>query len=295
MIILFKEKCDPSLVPEHGFFVDTMSKIFKSSVTIYDKDTKEIVAVFMKNVLSPITIDPKVVKHSKTKSNNRGNASGKIDIKFHGDNISHFINKPDLDVGQIIAMDGTSTRSSAYPVRKDGSLIKRTRCNNVSSVSVGSFDKSNVKGGSVPCRWTQWTKQNEQAMTSLNPLLAECEKYFRIMTPEKYQSQRDFCDTISNWTINKSIFTTITLNYDFRTAAHTDKGDLKKGLTCFTVKNYGEWSGSYLCFPEYDFGVDVQENDLLLFNPHLIHCNTELKGSGRMSMVLYCREKLNEC
>ena len=293
MKILFREKKNDNV--DHGFFINSMKEIFEESVKVIDNNTGEIICVFMKGVLSSHKIDEKLVKHSKSKSNNRGNASGKIDIKYHGDNISHFIDKPDLNVGKKISMDGTSTRSSAYPVRTDGTLIKRTRCNYVSSVSVGSFNKSNIKGGTAPCRHTAWTKRNSEAMTSLFPLLKEAEEFFKKEIPDKYKYQRDFCDKIENWTINNSIFSTITLNYDFRTATHTDKGDLKGGMTCFAVKSYGEWCGSYLCFPEYDIGVDVKDNDLLLFNPHLVHCNTEMIGEGRMSMVLYTREKLIDC
>tara|TARA_R110000850_G_scaffold32649_5_gene89894 strand:- start:841 stop:1752 length:912 start_codon:yes stop_codon:yes gene_type:complete len=280
---------------EHGFFIDNVAMIFNESIKVLDHETEEVVAVFLKGVLPRDPIDEKLVKVSKSISNNRGNASGKMDIKYHADNIDYFIDKPDLEQGKKIAMDGTSTRSSAYPVRKDGTLIRRTRCNNVKSVSVGSFNATNTKGGETPCRLTNWTQRNAGSLASLDPILKEAENQFKIHIPEKYQEQKDFCEKIKKWVIRDSIFSTITLNYDFRTASHTDKGDLKTGLTCFAVREYGEWEGGELCFPDYDFGVNVREGDLLLFNPHLCHCNRELKGEGRMSMVLYCRQKLVDC
>lgn len=280
---------------QHGYFIDNVCHIFTEDSRVYDLESGELLCVFLKGVLPLDPLDDKIVKVSKSISNNRGNASGKMDIRYHSDNIDYFIDKPDLLAGKKIKHDGTSTRSSAYPVRKDGTLIKRTRGNNVRSVSVGSFNATNTKGGETPCRLTNWTQRNTDSLVSLDPIMKKCQEEFKKWIPDKYEEQVSFCNKINKWRIRDSIFSTITLNYDFRTAVHTDKGDLKTGMTCFSVREYGEWSGSELCFPDYDFGVDVREGDLLIFNPHLAHCNRELKGTGRLSMVLYCREKLIDC
>ena len=66
-------------------------------------------------------------------------------------------------------------------------------------------------------------------------------------------------------------------------------------MTCFTVKKVGEYSGGQLHFPDYDIGVNVEQGDLLIFNPHETHCNNELEGDGRISFVFYLREKMNKC
>ena len=74
-----------------------------------------------------------------------------------------------------------------------------------------------------------------------------------------------------------------------------DKGDCKDGLTCFTVKKCGEYTGGELIFPEYRIAVNIEQGDLLLFNPHEAHCNNPIVGEGRMSFVLYLREKMDKC
>ena len=81
---------------KHGFFKDEseMEEIYKRSVIIYDFETSEIVAIFLKGVLPQCELDEKVIKVSKSKSNNRGNASGKMDIKYHSDDIDYFLDKP---------------------------------------------------------------------------------------------------------------------------------------------------------------------------------------------------------
>ena len=85
------------------------------------------------------------------------------------------------------------------------------------------------------------------------------------------------------------------LNKDFRTATHRDKGDFKDGLSCFTIFKDGEFTGGSLIFPEYDIAVDVCEGDLLMFDPHVLHANNPLEGEGRVSFVIYLREKLHLC
>ena len=41
--------------------------------------------------------------------------------------------------------------------------------------------------------------------------------------------------------------------------------------------------------------IDVCEGDLLIFDQHVLHCNNPLKGEGRVSFVIYLREKLDKC
>ena len=75
----------------------------------------------------------------------------------------------------------------------------------------------------------------------------------------------------------------------------SSRGDCKTGLTAFTVKKCGEYSGGELCFPEYNLGLNIEQGDLLLFNPHEPHSNNPLIGKGRLSFVLYLREKMDQC
>ena len=57
----------------------------------------------------------------------------------------------------------------------------------------------------------------------------------------------------------------------------------------------GDYSGGELIFPEYDICVNIEQGDLLMFNPHIAHCNNPIDGNGRISFVLYLREKMAEC
>jgi hypothetical protein len=93
------------------------------------------------------------------------------------------------------------------------------------------------------------------------------------------------------------VFTTITVNKSFRTAAHRDAGDFQDGMSNLLTLGDGEYTGGYLIFPEYRVAVDVRPGDLLLVNNHeIIHGNTEIKlnfpEAERVSLVCYLREKM---
>jgi hypothetical protein len=48
-------------------------------------------------------------------------------------------------------------------------------------------------------------------------------------------------------------------------------------------------------FQNIDIAINIEEGDLLLFNPHEAHCNNPIIGEGRMSFVLYLRDKMDKC
>jgi hypothetical protein len=95
------------------------------------------------------------------------------------------------------------------------------------------------------------------------------------------------------------VFTTVTVNKSFRTAAHRDAGDLDSGLSNLLVVGSGDYTGGYLIFPEYRVAVNVRPGDLLLVNNHeIIHANTPIvlnnPQAERISLVCYFREKMLE-
>ena len=100
-------------------------------------------------------------------------------------------------------------------------------------------------------------------------------------------------------------FTTITCNNKWRTAAHIDSGDLKKGfgvLCCL-----GDFEGCDLVFPRYKVAVRYREGDILLANvANHVHGNTPLLNPDgtvpklgeepeRLVCVFYYREQMEFC
>jgi hypothetical protein len=259
----------------------------------YDIDTGDIIFLFRKKTIPTnyYDIHKGIISQSKTVSANRGNAAGRVTVDGLVRGKEHWKAYPVA----LCDKNGNPRKkesSSSFFIYNDGRVSKRARSNTVASQSIGGFDKSPMH----PCRLTHWTSKNLYKYKSIFPLCKYIsDRYFEYF-PDKWLHQYEIYENSpQDFVIPDTNFSTITLNNTFRTAAHQDKGDCKKGLTCFTIKKIGEYKGGELCFPEYDIAINVQEGDLLIFNPHIIHCNNELEGEGRMSFVFYLREKMNQC
>ena len=131
------------------------------------------------------------------------------------------------------------------------------------------------------------------------PFLQSLNRGFRELLPVRWSAQRAAADRIDEaFLVPGTVFTTITVNKTFRTAAHRDAGDFSEGMSNLLVlSNNGNYTGGYLVFPEYRMAVNVRPGDLLLVNNHeIIHGNTPIvledDKAERISLVCYFREKM---
>ncbi|NBP55728.1 hypothetical protein EBU71_04170 [bacterium] len=172
-----------------------------------------------------------------------------------------------------------------------------TYANAVFSGIAGYFDRyPRIPYG----RATAFTEKNPEKFAMGFPFLQALSSGFEKLLPERFAKQKEACNKLdSKFVIPGTVFTTMTVNKTFRTAAHRDAGDLNEGFSNLTVvSNNGKYTGGYLVFPEYRVAVDVRPGDLLLVNNHEgIHGNTEMKAEAdceRISFVCYFREKMLE-
>tara|TARA_R110000744_G_scaffold79941_3_gene156920 strand:- start:2695 stop:3567 length:873 start_codon:yes stop_codon:yes gene_type:complete len=278
---------------QEGIFFDCHNT-YNTDIDIYDKITGDIILSFKKKVIEEEYYDfhKGIVSQSRILSMDRGNAAGKTTIaglKQHKENWKTY-------PVELLTKNGEhqeeSKVSGAYYRYNDGRVSKRSKSNSVRSSTIGGFDK-NARN---PCRLTYFTKNNIDKYQTIFPISQKISDLYFSYFPDRWLYQYEsYSKCPENFIIPNTNFSSITLNHDFRTASHRDKGDYKKGLTCFTVKKCGKFSGGELCFPEYGIGVNVEQGDLLMFNPHEVHCNNALNGDGRMSMVFYLREKMELC
>ena len=269
------------------------SNVYNCDVEAYDAESDNIIFCLKKNVIDSkyYDFDEKLVKLSKMESVNRGNAAGKVTISGLQRGKEHWKAFP-VALTDAKGNDVTGEKSSAFFKYNDGRISKRARSNSVQSFALGGFDKSPQH----PCRLTHYTKKHLEEYKTIFPLCQKISELYFNYFPDKWITQYDaYSKSPDEFLVPETNFSTITLNHDFRTASHRDKGDFKEGLTCFSVKRCGDFSGGELIFPEYDIAVNIEEGDLLIFNPHEAHCNNPLKGNGRMSMVFYLREKMHLC
>jgi len=189
--------------------------------------------------------------------------------------------------------------SSLLSRKRDGSL-SRTRSvpTNVLNLLKHKGVRADVLGylDATPrirrCRLSSWSLNKPQVLRGVMPLVQEVDDVFRSWIPDRYAAQKAVVAQVPGWHLHGTAFTTITVNKSFRTAYHTDKGDLKAGFS--TLTTLGKFDGGLLVVPRYRVAFKVRPGSLLMMNAQEFHGNTQITGE-RISCVLYCREKIANC
>jgi len=191
----------------------------------------------------------------------------------------------------------TERKKEAHKV-ENKYISDTTYANQVNSGIAGWFDRyPRIPYG----RATAYTQHSFDKFKMSFPFLQTLDRGFAELLPTRHAAQREAADKIdSAFLVPQTVFTTITVNKTFRTAAHRDAGDFTNGLSNLLVlSNNGNYSGGYLILPEVRVAVNVRPGDLLLVNNHeYIHGNTPIvtndEVAERISLVCYLREKMLE-
>lgn len=170
--------------------------------------------------------------------------------------------------------------------------------NPVLSGIAGSYEKY----PRIPyCRLTSYTSNHKDKFETAIPFIEAVSEQFHQLVPDRFENQKTAIHTVDKeYTIGNSVYSTVTVNKNYRTAAHRDAGDFKEGFGNLTViSNAVPWEGCVLVFPEYRVAVDVRPGDFLAMDVHCIHGNTEIYSPNndheRISIVCYMREKIVDC
>lgn len=142
------------------------------------------------------------------------------------------------------------------------------------------------------CRLSSWSLNKPEVLRGVMAFVHEVDDVFRSWIPDRYAVQQAVVQQVPGWHLHGTAFTTITVNKSFRTAYHTDRGDLKAGFS--TLTTLGKFSGGLLVMPRYRVAFDVRPGSLLMMDAHEFHGNTQIFGE-RIACVLYCREKIAKC
>jgi len=176
----------------------------------------------------------------------------------------------------------------------------------VNSIIAGYFDKPTLAqkhnvltDGLTQCRTTAFTAKHAVSWQQLTPLMKLCDTYYSELEPIRHREQQALAQLTPEYQIGDTAFSTVTVNYNWRTACHIDSGDYCNGFTVIVVAEEGHYEGGYLGYPRFGVCVDVRRGDLLLKDPHQIHCNTPIVGISdeytRLSIIMYYRENMQQC
>jgi hypothetical protein len=284
-------------------------KIIKKNTDVYGYDdlgNKILLLKFRKNVIPQdlcVNAFHALVQHAQKRNYNRGAASGKLNIKKLPSYARTIKNRQSF---------------RAYYIDKNGTKKKDHISNMALSNIAGYYDKPdrnlyNTSQHPPKCRTTHFTATQVDKWKQALPLLIAGDAEFKSLAPEAHKRQLDRANRTPAFRIANTAFSTITLNYNWRTACHKDKGDFSEGFGNLIVlekdkcvDGASKYSGGYLGFPKWGVAVDVRQGDFLAMDVHQWHCNTEITGEnsnkevskndyGRLSIVCYLREGMIKC
>ena len=148
-------------------------------------------------------------------------------------------------------------------------------------------------------RATSYTEKHYDTFVKCYPYLHKLNDQFAKLIPGRWRAQNAEANKLDpRFRIDGTVFTTLTVNHNWRTACHRDAGDLTTGFSniCGVTGPEGKgWRGGQFILPQYRIAINLQPGDMLLVNNHEgIHGNDELIGddNDRMTIVAYFREKM---
>ena len=287
------------------FPIDYYDKIIDNTEYGYKEDGSLLFCLVKNNIKEDKRKKYKDAMRSNCRAltKNRGASAGPVDLKQFPKKAVSFCDRN----GKEFPND--KKRYSVHFKDEEGVMIKRCQSNSARSGVAGFFDP--VAG--FPCRKVGWSNKNPLKHKVLEELAIEIEEGHKKYCPESYEFHLEQSGRVNKeYLFKDSIYSTMTLNYDFRTATHRDSGDLQGGLSTLTILEEIEnnYTGFYLGLPEYKICFNVKDGDTLYFDAHELHANTEYEVlsdnlpinkltekpyAGRMSIVCYLRNRLHTC
>lgn len=186
-----------------------------------------------------------------------------------------------------------------HRVRSDGSqgktmivapeIVERARRQGTRADFLGYWEK---EPRNQFCRQTAWTRKNPEVLRAAMPLIRAADCMFKIEFPDEWERQHDHVSKAPDYRIGDTAFSTLTVNKNLPTTYHRDEGDYRQGFG--VMLTLGDFTGGYLCFPEYGLAVDYRPGDIIFADVHSIHGNLPIQGN-RVVCVLYAREKISDC
>lgn len=189
------------------------------------------------------------------------------------------------------------TGARYYRAKEDGTYSNQSIAVPVNSGIIGYFDRS---GRQPYCRQTSFNADKADLFEKARPFFKRVTEVFREQVPDRFQAQAEYVSKIHpDFVIPETVFTTITVNRNWRTACHFDKGDYQPGFGVMAVLQSGEYEGCYLIFPKYRVALDMRTGGLAMADVHEAHSNSPLLGKmgefTRISLVMYTRVAMLEC
>jgi len=177
-------------------------------------------------------------------------------------------------------------------------VSNQARANKCFSNVLGAMDR----GARNPyARLSMTTKKDESAFRAHRDIYQTACAALKHSLPDRWHKLYDrFSKVVEpEYNLFGTCFTTLTLNWNFRTAFHYDANNCEGGIAVLTALTKGEYKGHYLVFPQLRLAFDLRDGDFLAGNnQELVHGNTAMipitPDAERVSLVFYSRERMTE-
>jgi hypothetical protein len=264
MLVIVSPKLTDEETQKHlGKYVDKYTTIISTDADVYDTNGK-LLLKFRKNVI------PKTLLETAVKA------------------LGKFLLISSTDRGTAGASEKGLTTGKKYSVKSNiiGYFDKYT-------ISQKGKHKRDGTKPTEPCRPCRWNRDNpEEYQTKVIPLIEHIDTLYKKLCPTEHTKQLQEAKK-TKYRIGDTSFSTVTVNHNFRTAGHYDKGDYEEGFGNLVVFEKGTYSGGCIGFPKYDIGVDIRTGDFLAMDVHELHGNTKIESPEpyeRISFVSYLRK-----
>jgi len=143
------------------------------------------------------------------------------------------------------------------------------------------------------CHRTPLTREHPEMLVGNERLIKLVDELYKFWLGDFYARQRAEIEKVQSWRLWETVFSTIYLAKNFRTAYHFDGGNLKGVMTA--LMPMGDFKGGELVFPRWRYAIGFRPGDLLLFNSaEILHGNLPFEGD-RLSAAFYCESRIGEC
>lgn len=197
---------------------------------------------------------------------------------------------------------GQSSGVKSRPhVRTDGTVSKSRRVpryNKIVSGVVGYYDRYPRFPFCRPCAWNA---DNPAQWAQLVPVVQAVARVHEQACPDFYAKQKALYDrTNADFKIPGSVYTTVTVNKNYRTAYHLDGKNLEGVVSAMLLIRDGKIKGGLVVFPQYRAAVQMDSGDVLMFDGQAEwHGNTAIVpltgGAQRCTLVHYFRQGMVYC
>jgi hypothetical protein len=183
-------------------------------------------------------------------------------------------------------------------IRKDGTLGER---NSVPKSVLKILKKQGVRHGMLgyldatpdqPCHKARLTEKHPKMLHRNKTLIELVDKLYKQYLRDIYDVQRAEVQKAPYFRLWLTVFSTIYLAKNFRTAYHTDHGNLRGVMTALMAM--GNFRGGELALPRWRIAFALQPGDLLFFDPQQVHGNFPFEGK-RLSAAYFCGGRIAKC